>query len=398
MPRFRYQALSAQGQEQTGAIEAAHERAARESLRTQGLTPLSLTLLAPRVVGTQLRLREPVLAACLRRLATLVGAGIPVTDALHTLARQSSQPAEQTLLKALAATLEEGGTLGAGLAKWPEVFPATLVASVAAGERGGRLALVLEQVADATERERLRGHRLLAALVYPAVLFVVAIAVAMLMLLWVLPQLAEAYTQAGVALPALTRMLLALGAGLEQSWPVFVLLLLGGAFALPWIVRIPGLRGRIADWGLYLPVFGAVMRAQTGVRLTRGLALMLQGGVPMIEALAIAQGLVAAPSLANRLARVREAVTGGMGLAPALAKEAVLPPMALDLIAAGEASGRLPALLERAATTEETELAARMDLALALVEPVLVVLIGVIVLVVVLAVLSPLAGLYDLVG
>lgn len=398
MASFSFEALSAEGRTVRGVLEANSPRAVREQLRQQGLTPLAVEAIetARRPQGP--RLPPHALAGLLRRMATLTGAGIPITDALDTLTRQSGGGALQSLLRALRATVAEGESLGTSLARYPQAFPEAVSAAVAAGESGGRLPQVLEQLANAAERGQHLQQRLLAALAYPAVLALVAAAVCVLLLVWVVPQLAGAYLQAGVPLPPLTRALLALADGVNQGWPWLLLLLAGLVLGASLAWQRPEVRLYCAAGLLRLPVIGDVILAQAATRLTRGLALMLGGGVPVVEALRIAAAMVAHPVLAARLQTAREAVTGGATLAQALETTRILPPLTIDLVSTGEATGRLPALLERAADSEEMELASRIDLAVALLEPALVVMVGTVVLVIVLAVLSPLAGLYDQIG
>jgi general secretion pathway protein F len=397
MPSFRYEALAADGRRIRGDAEASSAEGLRNRLRAEGLSLLSLQERAASTAeGPRLSAGERT--ALLQRLATLNGAGLPLADSLASMARQSSSRRERDCVQRLLSQVAEGRGLGSAMAQLPRCFPEVVSAAVAAGEGGGRLSEVLETLAAAGLRGQALERRLVAALAYPAVLLVVSFGVCLLLLAWVVPALAEAYAQAGVALPWSTRMV----SGLSSLLVTHALTLALGALvlltALVWLLSDPARRTVCAGWLLSWPLIGPTLRTRAAVRLCSGLALMLAGGVTLLESLRIASGLLGHPLLGRRLLAVHAEVAAGSSLARALEGSGLLPPIALDLVATGETTGRLPALLERAASALENELRARVDIALALLEPLLVVAVGAVVLLVVLSVMSPLAGLYELAG
>lgn len=398
MPSFRYEALAPDGRHIRGQSEAGSADGLRAQLRAEGLLPLALHEALPGARGQAPRLDASRRTVLLQRLATLIGAGLPITDALATIGRQSAHTAERRCVQALAAAVAEGSGLGAAMAHLPGCFPEVVSAAVRAGEGGGQLTEVLERLAATGQRGLALERRLLAALAYPAVLLLVALGVCLLMVLWVVPQLAEAYALAGVPLPLTTRVIAGLAdwVSAHAAWLAVAgaLVLAGAGHAL----RDAHWRLGLAALSLRLPVVGVVLRTRAAVRLCSCLSLMLAGGVPMVDALRIAADLLGAPALRAQLLGVRMAVVGGSSLAQALEPTRLLPPIALDLVTTGEAGGRLPMLLERAATALEEELRAQVEVSLALLEPLLVVAVGLVVLVVVWSVMGPLAGLYGLAG
>jgi general secretion pathway protein F len=391
MPVFAYRALSAGGRTRAGVVGAESARAAWQELRARGVYPTELAEHAPAREWTLRRPGAAALAATTRQLATLVDAGVPLADALAAVAEQTDDPALVRALTVAHARLREGEPLADALAASPRVFPAVFRELVRAGEASGALPLVLGRLAEHGERSAAVRARLRAALTYPAVMTAATFAVLAFLLVWVVPQLTQLFADTGTPLPLATRALVTATwvAGIA-FWPAVAL----GA-ALGWLAhrRRDELARRWDALLLRLPVVGTIARKTAVGRAARTLATLLGGGVPLDAALGIAGSAAGNRDIEAALARVRDAVRDGEPLATALAASGAFPGLVVRLVAIGERSGTLAAMLERAATGYETDVAAAIESATALVEPALVVVMGAVVLALVAGVLVPLLDL-----
>lgn len=397
MPVFEFRALDSRGQAETGVLQADTARGARAHLRERGLTPLVVTSLE---AGGQDRRRlrgAGTTTLATRQLATLLQAGLPLDEALAALA-EGAGARLRPLALALRARVMEGASLSVAMAQFPGHFDALYQATVAAGERSGRLDAALLRLAGHLEQRDAMRHQLLAALAYPLLLVVVAMAVVAGLMAYVVPELVAVFVRSGQALPWPTRALVAMSDGLRShgGWtlPAGVALLAGLAFAWP---RPAFRRWREARW-LALPGLGRWLRAREAARYARTLATMLASAVPLLDALALAARTVRngvwRQALDAAAARVRE----GVPLANALAAVPGFPPVALRLVASGERAGRLDALLDEAAAQLERELAFGATLAMAMLGPAVILLVGGLVLFIVLAILLPVFDMNQLLG
>ncbi len=352
MPAFAYQALDALGKTQRGVLQGDTARAVRASLRERGLYPLEVTPVetAPRAPGLWRRgLSATALALLTRQLATLLKAGLPLDEALAALAEQNEEPRVRALVVSLRARVMEGAGLASALAAAPESFPEIYRASIAAGEQSGRLDQVLARLADYTEARDALRQKILAALAYPLLLTVVAVAVVSGLLVYVVPQIVGVFAQLHQRLPWPTRALLALSA-FVQTWGWLLLaLLVAAAFGARLALRREPLRRAWHAWLLRVPLIGRLTRAANTARCMRTLALLTASAVPLLDALAIGAQVVPNLPMRDALRRAAAKVREGGGFSRALAESGQFPPVALRLIASGERAGELERMLEEAA-------------------------------------------------
>lgn len=396
MPAFEYSALDAGGRRTRGVLQADTARAARTQLRERGLNPLSVDEAAPASSAGGRSLGSAQRALLMRQLATLVASGLPIDESLAALA-EGSEGRLRTQVMALRARVLEGSTLAAAMAEYPGSFPALYRASVAAGEAAGKLDGILLRLADYAESRDAIGRRVLLALTYPLLLSTVAIAVVTGLMVWVVPQVIGVFSQFGEALPLPTRILVALSGFVQNYglWMFLVLPLLAvvGVVAL----RQPAARAALDQFSLRIPIWGRLARALDTARFARTLALLTAAAVPLLDALSIASQVVQNRSLREALARASLRVREGQGLSRALADSGQFPPVALRLIASGERSGRLHAMLDEAALQQERELDTALGVAMAALGPGVILLVGGLVLFVVLAILLPIFQINTLV-
>jgi general secretion pathway protein F len=393
MPVFAYRALTAGGRRRGGVVDATSARAAWQALRGQGVFPTEVRPQGAAARGGGPRVAAAELAAAARELATLVGAGVPIAEALAAVAEQTGHPSLERALAQAQARLREGEPLAAALGASPRVFSPFFRDLVRAGEESGALAVVLVRLAEHTEATAATRARLRAALTYPAVMMVATAAVLAFLLAWVVPQVTQLFADTGTPLPLPTRVLAAAGAVMAMGWPLGLALVAAGGWALGRWRATPAGRMRLDSFVLRLPLVGRIVRQAAVARLARTLATLLAGGVPLEAALGIAEAVVGNRALADAVASARAAVRQGQSLAAALGAAGVFPSLLVRLAAVGERGGTLGDALARAATSYEADVEAAVAAATALVEPLLIVVMGAVVLALVSAILLPLFSL-----
>ena len=392
MATFEYAALDAQGRTRTGRLNADGAREARRQLRERELVPTRLAATATRdrtersVFGARFRPRD--LALFTRQLSTLVAAA-PLEEALRTIGAQSDRPAVRRVVGATHAQVLEGLRLSDAMARQGKAFPPLYRAMVAAGEGTGALPDILERLADLLEREQQVRGKLITALVYPASLAVVAVAVVIALMAFVVPKVVEQFDSMGRTLPLLTRVVIAVSDAMA-TWglPLLVVLALAAAGFMR-ALRHPAFRLRFDGLLLRLPVLGRLTRDLHAAQLARTLSIMVNSGLPLMEGLAIT-------ARSTRLCTVRAAtdtmvasIREGGSLSAAMRRAGVFPPTLLYMASSGENSGRLAPMLERAADYLEREFNTFTSVAMSLLEPLIIVVLGGVVAVIVLAILLP---------
>jgi general secretion pathway protein F len=400
MPAFAYQALDAAGKTQRGVLQGDTARSVRTTLREKGLKPLEVSPLAdsqPRGALFRRGLSGAQLALLTRQLATLLKAGLPMDEALAALGEENEDQRVHTLVLGLRARVMEGSGLASALADAPESFPEIYRASIAAGEQSGRLDRVLARLADYTEAREALTQKMWAALAYPLLLTIVAVAVVSGLLVYVVPQIVGVFTQMHQVLPLPTRGMLALSA-FVQVWGWLLLLVLiasviGGRLAL----RAERVRYAWHEFVLKLPLAGRLIRAANTARCTRTLALLTASAVPLLEALTIAAQVM--PNLPMRAAVRRAAlkVREGSSFSRSLGESGYFPAVALRLIASGERAGDLEHMLDEAANQQGRELDRWMTALTTILGPLVILLVGAMVLLIVLAILLPIFEMNQLV-
>ncbi|MFC4819808.1 type II secretion system inner membrane protein GspF [Dokdonella ginsengisoli] len=402
MPAFAYQALDASGKTQRGVLQGDTARAVRGSLRERGLNPLSVEEVregAARRRGafSPHGLSAVQLALLTRQLSTLIGAGLPIDEALAALSEQAENERQRGLTMSLRARVMEGASLAQALGDFPESFPEIFRATVAAGEQSGRLESVLDRLADYAEARDALKQKMLAALAYPLLLSLVAIAVVTGLLTWVVPQIVGVFQNLHQTLPLATRVLIAVSAFLRSwGWAILVLLVVA-VVAARVALRSEAMRHRWHGWLLRLPLVGRLTRAANTARATRTLALLAGSAVPLLDALGIAAQVVPNLPMREALKRAAFKVREGSAFSRALGESGLFPPVALRLIASGERSGELPRMLEEAAQQQQRELDRWLTALTAVLGPAVILAVGAMVLFIVLAILLPIFNLNQMV-
>lgn len=399
MPAYRFEALDAAGRTSTGLIEADNAKAARAQLRAQKLVPLSVaTVSAAAGESGAARLRGRVfsataLAIWTRQLAGLVSSGLPLERALTALADEAEDPRQRELVAHLRSEVNAGSAFAKALGTAPREFDEIYRAVVAAGEQSGGLGQVLEKLAEDLEERQALKARLVGAALYPAIVSLVAVVIVVFLVTYVVPQVASVFTGSKRALPWLTVAMLAVSDFVRHWGWLAALGLGGGATLLAYSLRNETFRESFDAAWLRLPLLGRLSRGYNAARFAGTLAMLAGAGVPILKALQ-----AAAETLSNRamradaldaLVQVRE----GAPLAAALAAKKRFPGLLAMFIRLGEQTGTLPTMLARAAAQLGQEVQRRAMQLATILEPLLIVGMGVIVMLIVLAVLLPIIQL-----
>ncbi|CAJ0703731.1 MULTISPECIES: type II secretion system inner membrane protein GspF [Ralstonia] len=402
MPAFRYEAADAAGKTDKGVIEADSARQARTLLRARGLTPLLVDVLGAQATkrsgssfGKRLSAQENALVT--RQLASLLVAGLPLDEALAALADQAERAYVGELLAAIRAEVVGGSSLSVALAQHPKDFPDIYRALVSAGEHSGNLGLVLSRLADYIESRNALTSKIKLAFTYPAIVTVVAFAIVIFLLSYVVPQVVSVFANTKQKLPTLTIIMLWLSDFVRNwGWLAAIVLVAIGVLIRN-LLKQPALRLSWHKWLLTAPLFGKLVRGYNTARFASTLAILTSAGVPILRGLQAAGETLNNVALKTNVEDASTRVREGTSLARALAAQNQFPPVLVHLIRSGEATGNLPAMLERAAQGEAQELERRTLFLTGLLEPALILTMGVVVLLIVLAVLMPIIEINQLV-
>ena len=399
MPAYKFEALDAAGKSQSGLLEADNAKAARSQLRARQLVPLGVVpVTVANVDGSAPRFARRVFGATgltvwTRQLAGLVGSGLPLERALTALADEAEDPRQRELVSHLKSEVNAGSAFARALATAPREFDDIYRAVVAAGEQSGALGAVLERLADDLEQRQALRAKLTGAMLYPAILSLVAVVIVIVLMTYVVPQIAGVFTSSKRALPPLTVAMLALSAFVRNwGWAVAAALA-AGAVLFVLARRNPAFHERSDATLLRMPLVGRLARGYNAARFGGTLAMLAGAGVPILKALQ-----AAAETLGNRamradaldaLVQVRE----GAPLASALAGKKRFPGLLAMFARLGEQTRQLPVLLGRASTQLSAEVQRRALAAATILEPLLIVAMGLVVVLIMMAVLLPIMQL-----
>ena len=420
MPAYQYEALDAQGKKQRGVIAADSLRDAKKRLQSKTLFPVSLTeggrtkasdasvttstisrlSLLPSLRALLTR-REKIssrdLAMVTRQMATMIGAGLPVDETLQAIAAQSEKPLIRDVLTNIRSRVVEGEKLSEAMKVEAASFDDLYRAMIAAGEASGDLGGILARISEYCDKSEDVKSKVQAALVYPAALSVIASGVLVLLMTFVVPKIAVQFESFNAELPALTRFVIGLSDILTRFGPAFLLIFIAAAIGYSAALRRQPLRLKVHGFWLRLPLVGRLLRVVASARLARTLGTLVEGGSPVPEAI-----LAARETQSNQV--VRDAVDGiykdvreGGALASAFRKSGIFAPLLVYMVAMGEKSGSLPHMLTKTADYLESEFDGVTRTLMNLLEPAIVVIMGLMVGVIVMSIMLPIMRLNSLV-
>ena len=408
MAAFDYIALDAKGKEHKGVVEGDTSRHVRQMLRDKGLMTLEITeshqkaqskrssgTTAPRLFQRGISTTE--LALLTRQLATLIQAALPLDETLAAVANQTEKPRIKSMLFAIRSRVLEGHSLAVGLADYPKVFPELYRATVDAGEQSGHLDTVLERLADYTEsRQEIQG-KVRQALIYPAFLSLFAVAIVVFMMTSIVPQVVSVFEDTGQELPGLTLSLIAMSDFVVDYGMLMLLVVVAAVIGFQVLLTRPAFVMKYHMFLFRLPIIQRLVRGLNAAMFTRTFSILTGSGVTVIEAMKISAKVVANLPMRKAILQATDRVREGTGIKNALDHSKLFPPMTLQLIASGENSGKLEEMLERASVQLEREQVTLIAYIVGILEPVIILTMGIMVLLIVLGILLPIFDLNSLV-
>lgn len=403
MAAFEYEALEANGRVQRGVLEGDTARQVRTVLRERGLTPMRVDTLQSEAVAPPrfsfVRRGLPVaqLALATRQFSTLLSAGLTVEQSLNALIEQSETDRIRQVFTGVRAGVISGQSLANAMGAYPAIFPELYRTLIRAGENSGKLDFVMMNLADYTEERQVLRQKVMLAMIYPALVSMVAVLVVVGLLTYVVPQVVQVFENSKQALPLLTRALIGLSAFLRATGIFWLIAMVIALMVGQRLLRQPVWRWRFDRFLLRVPVIGRIIRGLNAARLASTLAILVGGGVPLLGALQAATGVMTSLPMRQAVEDAERQVREGGSLHRALRRTEQFPPMMVHLISSGEASGQLAPLLRRAADQQSKELTNWVATLTSLLEPIMILTMGLVVLVIVLAILLPIFEMNQLV-
>lgn len=408
MPNFTYRGVTAAGGQVRAEITAPDERAAARQLRSQGIVVQNIAV--KRGGGTSLSLgdmpglngliggvRGKDISVFSRQFATMIAAGLPLVQCLQTLGMQMERKGFQDIIAKVASDVESGSTLSDALGRFPRVFDELYVNLVHVGETGGVLDSMLSRLSTYLEKAQALKHRVQMAIVYPVLVMTIAVLVVAFLMVFIIPIFAAFFENAGVPLPLPTRIVIAVSHGVTRYWYIILAVWAAGMYGFRAWYRTEAGRLAVDRFFLRAPIFGPLVRKIAIARFTRTLSALLGGGVPIIDALRITAKTAGNRVVENSVMSARERVMAGHTLGERLKEGGVFPPMVVQMVIVGEQTGALDNMLAKVADYYEDEVDVAVSGLTALLEPLLIVFLGVVIGGIVIAIYLPIFKVVTLV-
>ncbi len=378
MKRFNYKAKEKEtGKVVKGNIQAENEQTAGRLLIEQGYIPQSVVEEGNGLFGGKSRVTNKDRITFTRQLSTLIGAGLPLATSLRTVIEQTQGRGMRAIAEEILANVESGKTLYDAFSNYPDVFNGVYLALIRAGETSGTLDLALKRLADQEEKDAAMMSKIKGALVYPAIILVVIIAVLAFMMIAVVPQVKNLYEDMGEELPGLTQFLVNMTDFFGNFWWLVILVvgaLGGGAFYL--VKKTPVGRKAMDSFKIHVPIFGGLFRKLYVSRFARTAEMMLATGVPMLESITIAIGAINNTVVEEEYNKSLEIIKGGKPLSEALKDREYMLPLVPQMASIGEQSGKIDEMLGKAAQVYENELDEQINSISTMIEPILMVIMA----------------------
>ena len=411
MSAYSYKALDAKGKIIKGVIEGDSERQVRSQLRSRQLKPMTVKESGEKVGGRddtknttsprqwfKPRISNSDLALITRQLATLVQSNMPLDEALTATAQQTKKPRIKSLVLQVRARVLEGHSLAYALGDFPQIFNEMYCAMVKAGEHAGFLGTVLEQLADYTEDSQQAQQKVKSAMIYPIILMVIAATVIGILMVFVIPDMVSMFAHTKQELPALTQFVIASSNFLTDYWWVIIVAIVLLMVIWRQLLKNPDRRKAWHHLQLKIPFISGLVTAMDTSRFASTLSILTSSGVPLLDGLRIASEVLTNLRLRQASQEVAISVQEGGSLNRALDQADVFPPMMVHMVASGEASGELEAMLTRSATTQQRELEMTLGNVMAIFEPLMIVVMAAVICGIVFAILLPIIEMNKLVA
>ncbi|MDH4350122.1 MAG: type II secretion system F family protein [Gemmatimonadota bacterium] len=393
MATYEYTARNAQGQETTGTMDAASRDEVVANLRKNRMVLVRLREAKRAKRGASVPTRDVVIFT--RQFATMINSGLPLVQALDILAQQTENKALADVTRQVVYDVESGHTLADALSKHPRAFTALFVNMVAAGEAGGILDTILLRLAVFLEKNDAIVRKVKGAMIYPAVIFSVAIIAVVVLLIFVIPTFQSMFASVNMELPLPTKIVIGMSDFLQNFWWALILGLAASAFLIQRYYATEGGKLVIDRLMLRAPVLGDLLRKSAVSRFTRTLGTLISSGVAILDGLEITARTAGNRVIHDAVMESRGSIAGGETIAQPLAKSGVFPPMVTSMIAVGEATGGLDEMLTKIADFYDDEVDAAVGALLSLMEPIMIVVLGVVVGGMIVAMYLPIFGMIN---
>jgi len=406
MPVYEFSALTSAGKKTKGIIDADSLTAARQKIRGQGQYPVEIKETTTRAISTKMPLlsmqlgqtvKQQEIHVATRQLATLIGAGIPLVPALNGLIEQTTNRSFKTILAQIKDAVNEGNSLTSALTEHPKLFSKIYINMVRAGEASGSLDVVLDRLAEFGETQHALRSRIKAAMLYPLFMAVVGILVLFLLITFIVPSITSVFEGTKQALPLPTIILIGLSSVLKQFWWAVLLVVAAAIAAIRWYVGTPVGRQRLDLLKLSLPGIRDLSIKTASARFGRTLASLLQSGVSLITALQIVKNIVNNVVLADLINEACNELEKGQSLSQFFRGNKWFPPMLVQMMAVGEQSGTLDKMLAKAADSYEKEVETKILALTSMIEPVMILSMGLVVSFIVVSILLPIFEMNQLI-
>ncbi len=407
MPVYEYKALDIKGKNVSGIIDTESIGLARQKLRAAKIYPTEIKEVyaaaspkekrASALAGLFSRVGRAEMTMITRQLSTLVGAGFPLVSALATLIPQSRSQTFRKILSQIKDSIEGGNSFAGALSLYPDTFTPIYINMVRAGESSGTLEIVLERLADIAEKQQSLNNKIKSVMAYPLVMSVVAAGVLFFLLAYIVPRITSIFADIKQVLPTPTRVLLAISAVLKSYWWIFLLLLIAGLTVIRAMRKNEKGRRILDRFLLSLPIFGTIFRKLAVARFARTLGSLLENGVSMLVALDIVKNIVGNVIIAETVETACKEVEKGHALGKSLESAGTFPHLAVQMIQVGEQSGALESMLNKVADVFEKEVEASMVALTSLLEPMIILIMGVVVAFIVLSIILPIIKMNQLI-
>ena len=407
MPVYEYTALNDKGKKLKGIIDAQSTVAARQKLRDSNIYLIDLQEASgakkdstlKKAAGSVFRkIGSREITVMTRQLATLLGAGLPLVQSLTTLITQTSHPQLKTVLARIREEVNEGNSFSQTMTHYPEVFPPFYLNMVRAGEASGTLHLVLERLADFSEKQQALRGRVRAALAYPFFMFLIGSVVLFFLVTFVVPNVTKIFDEMHQTLPLITVILIGVSRFLETFWWLIVAGIIAGAIALKYFLSRTEKGRALRDHMLLrLPILGPMNRKMAVARFSRTLGTLLESGVPLLASLEIVRNIVGNTLVSDAILQAGNEVREGQSLSAPLGRSGLFPAISIEMISVGEQSGNLEPMLYRIADAYEKEVESSITMLTSLLEPVMILVMGLVVGFIVVSILLPIFEMNQLV-
>ena len=407
MSVYEYTALDEKGRESKGFVDAMGIAAARQKLREEGVYPTEINQAADKkdtalsgVLGMNLwqRVSTKDVSIFTRQLSTLLGSGIPLVPSLSVLIAQTKNQLLKQTLAQIREQVNEGKSLTQGMLNFPRIFPPFYVNMIRAGESSGTINLVLERLADFSENQQALMSKIRSALAYPIIMLFIGSGVIFLLMTFVVPKITGIFIDMHQTLPLITVVLIGVSNFLKSFWWLILVLLAAAIAALKYMTTGTEAGRRMWDTAkLKIPVWGQVNLKIAIARFCRTLATLLQSGVPLLSSMEIVRNVVNNILIGEAINKASKDVEEGKGLSGPLTESGLFPPLVTEMVAVGEQTGTLEKMLNRVATAYETEAQSDIMVMTSLLEPLMILVMGLVVGFIVISILLPIFEMNQLV-